>query len=242
MVDSGTFAKPAFYLDYHLHTHPETPMKNGVLTRAVLFIAASMLGALTLTGTAQATSLVELSTEQLVDAADAVVRGTIVEVWTEQDNDGVVWTRAQLNVSHTYKGDASRSTYIIDQVGGRWGEARTIVHSTARFSANETVLLFLETLGSGKVVVVGMKQGKYTVRLDPRSRELLAQRFTPAPTQRYDHRFIPLPKAEHRLFLTDLEGRISSRLTAGWDGSPIPGASIERLQRINRTTVPVEVK
>jgi hypothetical protein len=87
-----------------------------------------------------------------------------------------------------------------------------------------------------------MKQGKYTLRLDPNSRQLLAQRFTPAPTQAYDHRFIPLPKVASRIFLTDLEGKIATRLANGWDGTPIPGTSLKRLERINRTTVPVEVK
>jgi len=217
-------------------------MKNGALKRAILMIVASLIGTLTLTESAQATSLVKLSTEQLVDASDAIVRGKVVETWTEQDNDGVVWTRVQVAVTHTYKGDASRTAYIVDQAGGSWGKTRTIVHGGARFSVDEQVLLFLENLSSGKTVAVGMKQGKYTLRMDPYSHSLIAQRFTPAPTQAYDHRFIPLPKTESRFFLIDLEDKISSRVISGWDGAPIPGTSLNRLERINRTTVPVEVK
>ncbi len=217
-------------------------MKNGAFSRAIVMISAMALGSLTLAQTAQATSLVKLTTDQLVDASDAVIRGKIVEIWTEQDSDGVVWTRTQVAVEHTYKGDASRTAWIIDQIGGTWGQARTIVHGGARFSVDENVILFLETLGNGRTVPVGMQQGKYTLRLDPYSRELLAQRFTPGPNKAYDHRFIPLPKAEHRFFLADLEGQISSRLAAGWDGNAIPGTSLKRLGRINQTTVPVEVK
>jgi hypothetical protein len=217
-------------------------MKNGALSRAILLVLALVLGTLTLSDTARATSLVELSTEQLVDAADAVVRGKIVEVWSEQDTDGVVWTRAQVAVSHTYKGDTNRTAYVIDQVGGTWGQARTVVHGSARFSIGEEVVLFLETLGSGRTVTVGMMQGKYTLRMDPSSQTLLAQQFTPAPAQSYDHRFIPLPKAESRHFLVDLEANINSRVATGWDGQVIPGTSIERLQRINRIHASVEVK
>jgi len=221
---------------------PETPMKNGAFTRAIILVAVSLLGTLTLTGPAQATSLIELSTEQLVDSSDAVVRGKIVEIWTEQDNDGVVWTRAQVAVSRTYKGDTARTAYIIDQAGGSWGKERTIVHGGARFSVDEDVLLFLETLGNGRTVTVGMKQGKFTLRLDPNSRTLLAQQFTPAPTKAYDHRFIPLPKAEVRRYFSDLEASITGRVAAGWDGNPIPGTSLQRLQRINKVHAPVEVK
>jgi hypothetical protein len=217
-------------------------MKNGVLSRAIVSIAVLVLGVLMNSAPAHATTLVELSTPQLVDAADAVIRGKIVEVWTEQDRDGVVWTRAQVAVEHTYKGDASRDAYVIDQIGGTWGKARTIVHGGARFSVDEKVVLFLEHLGSGKTVPVGMKQGKYTLRLDPYTRTLIAQRFTPGPNQSYDHRFIPLPPETARFALVDLEQAISDRVASGWDGAPIPGASMERLERINRTTVPVEVK
>ena len=173
-------------------------MKTGVLSRAFVMFSALALGALTLTGPANATSLVKLSTEQLVDASDAVIRGKIIEIWTEQDRDGAVWTRAQVAVEHTYKGDSSQTAYVIDQIGGTWGQVRTIVHGGARFSVDENVVLFLEKLGNGRIVPVGMKQGKYTLRLDPYSREMIAQRFTPAPTQSYDHRFIPLPKAASR--------------------------------------------
>jgi len=217
-------------------------MKTSAFSRAIHWVLAAAISTLTLPQDANATTMIKLSTPQMVAASDAIVRGKIVEVWTEQDSDGVVWTRAQVAVEQTYKGDASQTGYIIDQVGGEWGNARTIVHGGARFSADENVLLFLETLGSGKTVPVGMKQGKYTLRLDPYSRELIAQRFTPGPTQSYDHRFIPLPKESSRLFLVDLEETITHRVSAGWDGIAIPGTSLERLQRINPTIDTMEVK
>ena len=217
-------------------------MKNGALSRAIFLIVASVMGAVTFSGSAHATTLADLTTDQLVDSSDAIVRGKIVEIWTEQANDGSVWTRAQVEVSQTYKGDASRTAYVIDQAGGTWGSSRTIVHGAARFSQGEEVVLFLENLKSGKIVPVGMTQGKFTLRLDPNSRTMLAQRFTPAPTQAYDHRFIPLPKLESRQYLADLEDTIIRRVQAGWDGVAIPGTSLQRLERINRTHAPVEVK
>ncbi len=182
---------------------------------------------------ANATTMVQLSTQQMVDAATSIVRGTITEVWTEEDDKGVVWTRAQLEVTRTYKGDTSKQAYVIDQIGGQYGGNISSVEGAARFSPGEEGVFFLEHLGSGRTTTVGLSQGKFTLRLDPYSAETIAQRFIPAPGQDYDHRFIPLPAEGKRLFLVDLEESIENRVVAGWDGKVIPGISLDRLQRIN---------
>ena len=201
---------------------------NKSLTVALL--AACLAG---VNPTAEATTMVQLSTHQMVDAADTIVRATITEVWAEEDENGVVWTRAQLEVSETYKGDSSRAAVVIDQVGGQFGRNVSSVIGGAKFSAGEEGVFFLERTGNGRISTIGISQGKYTLRLDPYSRKTIAQRFSPAPGQRFDHRFLPLPEQDKRLFLTDLEATIQARVQAGWDGKAIPGTSIDRLQRIN---------
>jgi hypothetical protein len=182
---------------------------------------------------ANATTMVQLSTPQMVDAATSIVRGTITEVWTEEDDKGIVWTRAQLEVSKTYKGDSTKNAYIIDQMGGQFGGNISSVLSAARFSAGEEGVFFLEHLGSGRTTTVGLSQGKFTLRLDPYSAQTIVQRFVPPIEQAYDHRFIPLPTEAKRVFLIDLEETIENRVAAGWDGKAIPGVSLDRLQRIN---------
>ena len=186
---------------------------------------------------ANATTMVQLSTTQMVDASDAIVRGTITEVWAEEDENGIVWTRAQVEVSHTYKGDSKQKAFIIDQLGGNFGGNVSTVAGSARFSAGEEGVFFLEHLGSGRTTTVGLSQGKFTLRLDPYSRELIAQRIAPAPGQKYDHRFLPLPTEAKKLFLTDLEDTIQGRIDVGWDGIQIPGTSMERLRSINAKEV-----
>jgi hypothetical protein len=97
----------------------------------------------------------------------------------------------------------------------------------------EDVLVFAERLESGVLVPTGMKQGKYTVRIDPASgRELLVQ-FNPAPEQPYDHRFIPDPPASERVMLGDMVARVQERARHGWDGQPIPGKSLDRLHAMH---------
>jgi len=187
--------------------------------------------------TINATTMVQLSTPQMVDASDAIVRGTITEVWTEEDANGIVWTRAQLEVSRSYKGQNVKDAYVIDQMGGRFGGNETTVGGRAQFSPGEEGIFFLEQLRSGRITTVGLSQGKYTVRLDPYSQEKIAQRYNAVAGKAYDHRFIPLPEKAERLFVDDLLNTIEQRVQTGWDGVSIPGTSDARLERINRKEV-----
>ena len=199
---------------------------------------AAVLGCLSTSSTpAMATTMVELTTHQKVDASEAIVRGVITEIWTEEDHKGIIWTRAQVEVSQTLKGDASKKAYVIDQMGGDFGANMTLVANTAQFSVGEDAIFFLETLGNGRTTTVGLSQGKLTTRLDPYSQELIVQRFLAPVRQQYDHRFLPLPPENEKVFLADFIDTIETRLDQGWDGKAIPGASIQRLQKINATEV-----
>ena len=183
---------------------------------------------------AHASVMVQLSTNQMVDASDSIVRGKILEVWTEEDERGVVWTRAQLEVTQVLKGDKNRKKYIIDQMGGTFGGNQSIVQGRTHFSTGEEGIFFLENLKSGRTITVGLNQGKFTLRLDPYSRQTIVQRYSPPQGKAYDHRFIPLPsKTEEIVTLDDLVDSIETRLSTGWDGKAIPGTSLERLTRIN---------
>ena len=199
--------------------------------------AATMTTAMAFSASVTASTVVVLSTDQMVDASDAVVHGTITEVWTEEDANGLVWTRAQIEVDRVLKGNKTKDAYVVDQMGGTFGGNQTTVPGRTRFSRGEEGVFFLEQLGSGKFSTVGMSQGKLTVRLDPYSREKIVQSFNLAPARAYDHRFIPLPSAAERRFLNDFVDDIEARVQAGWDGQPIPGTSNERLERINRKEV-----
>ena len=181
-----------------------------------------------------ATSMVQLTTSQLVDASESIVRGTVVEVWSELDDQGAIWTRAQVDVSEVLKGDADTEAVVVDQRGGTYGGLTVDTGGAARFSVGEDVLLFLETLHGDHVVPVGMVQGKYTIQMDPYVRKLTVRRFAVPFRAPYDARFLPALPAAQRLTLDDLETQVRDRVSAGWDGQPIPGASLDHLRQINR--------
>lgn len=202
--------------------------------RAVLIGLALLVSGTSLVDNAHATSLVELSQDQLIDAADNVLRGTVVETWTEPDARGLIWTVAQVEVTQTLKGPDLGDAILVSQMGGSYAGMTSRYESGARYSVGEDVVLFVEHMGNGRTVSVGAFQGKWTVRMDPHSRQEIVQRYAPRAERAYDHRFIPLPPAHKMLFLSDFEQSIAERIELGWDGQPIPGASNERLRTINR--------
>ena len=180
---------------------------------------------------ASATSLVKLSTEQITDAADSIVKGTVGDVWAEFDAKGVCWTRARVDVERTLKGSPGDQV-VVSQVGGVCDGFAARVESTARFSVGEEAYFFLEEL-NGYTGVVGLVQGKFTLRMDPTVRHEIVMRYTVPSDLPYDARFLPLPASDQRIAATDFERTVVERVALGWDGKPIPGTSNERLQRIN---------
>lgn len=184
-------------------------------------------------GDAAATVLAPLTLEQRVDAAEYIVRGQVADVWTEMDSNGLVWTRVLVQVTEALKGQPG-DTLILSEPGGTYGSTRTVVSGVAVYDVGEEIVAFASERGEGRIQLVGMIAGKYTVNLDPVSRQLVAQRWAPPANQPYDHRFIPPPTDADRLYLDDLLDDVRDRLELGWDGQPIPGIPTERLHRVNK--------
>jgi hypothetical protein len=194
-----------------------------------------------LQGSAEATTMVPLSIEQVIDISTNIIRGTVTEVWTEPDVEtGTIWTHAQVEVERVFKGHPRTEILVIEQPGGVWGEQRTSVESVARFSVGEEGYFFAEQLDSGRTISVGMFQGKFNVIFDPYTRQELAIRFPVHEQKAFDHRFIPLPPEHAKLSVSDFEDRIERRLEEGWDGKSIPGISDEKLHRINTKNTEIQ--
>jgi hypothetical protein len=196
-------------------------------------LAASAALLLGMSSTASATTLIELTTDQLIDAADTIVRGTVTEVWTEQDHESsYVWTHAQVEVTRVLKGDVSTELIVIEQPGGSWANMTTTVSGIARFSVGEEGIFFVEQKAS-RITPVGMFQGKFNVMMDPYARDFIVHRFALPQSMDFDHRFIPLPAEANRVSLVDFEDQILLGVADGWDGQPIPGVNSDKLRTIN---------
>lgn len=160
---------------------------------------------------ARATSITPVSIEEMTDLSELVVRGVITEVWTEADESGRIWTRAQLEISQSFKGDAPEGL-ILSELGGVHHNDYSVIPSAARFSPGEEGLFFLETSKTGRVRTIGMFQGKFTVRIDPDSGQEMLVRFSPPQDMVYDHRFIPTPDPANRVYVDDIVQRVLDRV------------------------------
>lgn len=189
------------------------------------------LGLAAATPTAEATVLATLTVDQMTDASDLVVRGTVTEVWSAKDDNGYIWTHAQVEIDDTWKGE-ELGAVVVSQPGGYLGSEFSIVRSVARFSVGEETVMFLEHTGD-LLQPVGMMQGKFTVRMDPDASLEMLVRYAPAPELAFDHRFIPHPDAADRVHVADFREVVDTRIELGWDGQPIPGADPAKLRVIN---------
>ncbi len=203
-------------------------------TLAMAVVLAAPLAGITLAvDTARATTLAPLTVEQQTDASDLIVRGEITETWTEADDKGRIWSRARMKVSTTFKGKDDHDEIVIDSMGGTYGGQTLHVEAQAEFSKYEDAIVFLHLRDDGRYVPVGMFLGKYTVRRAPDVNRHYVRTWHPKAGQKFDARFIPHVPPEKRVYLDTLIDKIETRLDTGWDGQPIPGASMEAMAAKN---------
>lgn len=198
-----------------------------------LVLGLALLGGGLHSESANATTAVVYTFEQQVDAAEHIVQGEVLDVWTELDANGLVWTRALVEVSRVLKGPQV-DTLVISDAGGTYGTVRAHVGGATAFGVGEEIIAFGSVRGQGRVQLVGLSRGKMTVRLDPLTRREIVQNWAPPGSLPYDHRFIPPPADGQQVFLDDYLDSIQARVELGWDGKPIVGVPTERLLRVNR--------
>jgi len=121
----------------------------------------------------RATTMVQLSLDQLVQASSQVVRGRAISqqsTWNAQRTEIVTLTT--IAVEQVVKGEAA-GTIVVEQPGGRVGSYRVGVPGTVRFEPNTSYVLFLEPAPAEPqqptphYLVVGLLQGAYRIYADP---------------------------------------------------------------------------
>ncbi|GDX80572.1 hypothetical protein LBMAG42_23830 [Deltaproteobacteria bacterium] len=186
---------------------------------------------------AHATTLAPLTHDQMVDAADLIVEGTVLSVNTMVDEHGHVWTQARVRVEQSLKGGAAiGKTVLVESAGGVLSDGRAIdVHLAPRYDQEERVLLYLVSRRFGAAYgTVGMMMGKFTIKQNPADGSDMVVRFTLPYAREYDARFLPNPPAAARVSLASMEVAVETRVAEGWDGAPIPGVSAAHLREINK--------
>ena len=121
-------------------------------------------------------SLVQaLDLAQLTAQAERIVVAQVVSTKSDWDPSGrTIRTRIEIKVEEAWKGAvAPGQTIVIVQPGGSVGNVEMRVHGMPSFAPGEKAVLFLA--GQTTARVVGMSQGKRSVRWDDMARRWVAE-------------------------------------------------------------------
>jgi len=118
-----------------------------------------------------ATSVVSPTFEEMVDRADLVFVGRVVNssaAWRSVGTNRVIFTQIEFEMKEVLKGRAGNSV-TLQFLGGTVGEVTLEVADVPRFDAGDRVLLFVEGNGIQFCPVVGVFHGKFGLRKDEQS-------------------------------------------------------------------------
>ena len=125
----------------------------------------------------QASTVEKLSFDRLIGEADLIVKGRVEELTTRQAPDGrSATTLVAVSVASQFKG-AKVSSVTIEQPGGSMGEVTQGVPGLPEFSSGEDVIVFLKRQGNRAYSIVGGRQGKFNVKMQPGSNQEMTEDF-----------------------------------------------------------------
>ena len=140
--------------------------------------------------TAKATTAIRLDIDGLVRMSTFVIAGHVVEQHSriavsgngsaERPFGKSVVTQTSIAVDEVLHGRFDPPVVHLSQLGGMATEqdARFVqrIFGYARFEVGERVIVFIEMAESGRLVVAGLAQGKYTVSSDGQTGRMVARR------------------------------------------------------------------
>ena len=114
-------------------------------------------------GLVQATSLIPMNLQQLTKSARTIVKGTVTDVRTVQE-DNQITSYITLNVSHCLKGEVSAdNSFVFGQTvseGSQFGNSLT----HPQYKVGKTYLFFLPSHQNNNVIPIGGSQGVFEIQ------------------------------------------------------------------------------
>jgi len=118
---------------------------------------------------AMATSMFELSLQELSVLSEKVVQARVTAIVTQWDKEGeMLYTYIRMNIQDDLLGDDEDNEIIIKMVGGSDGKIKLDVEGNAVYSIGEENILFLFNDPANITIsqTLGMYQGKYRIFTD----------------------------------------------------------------------------
>lgn len=137
-------------------------MQGSGWIRSALVVGAVVAGSVWTS--ADATTLIRRSTEELTVLSEAVVQGRVTGIeakWHEEHK--FVYTYVTLEVDEVFKGSSVASTIVLEELGGAANGVTVTVPSVPEFELDEDVIVFLDVV-NGNYRCHGFNQGKFSVQ------------------------------------------------------------------------------
>jgi hypothetical protein len=139
---------------------------------------AKLLVLATLTVAVRATTLEQLSLDDMIEKSTSVVRGRITGTYTEARNNNI-YTYYRVALLEQWKGNVAAQLDVAVPGGALRGVRQTLPGAPTLREGDEYVL-FLWTGRSGITQVIGLSQGLFSVKVDAAGNPVLAR---PAATE-----------------------------------------------------------
>lgn len=154
---------------------------------ACLVAAAALVGSpdtpLFATPSAEASVSLAYTLEQLVAESTSVVAGRAIErrsEWAEVGGSRRIVTFTRVHVTDSVLGDSTKDVWV-RTLGGVVGRIGQQVSGEATLALGEDALVFLSRARDGALVITGMGQGHYPIRLQSTSEGAAVERLAASP-------------------------------------------------------------
>ena len=117
---------------------------------------------------ANATTVIPPTFEQLVQQAEFIFQGTVTDVRSAWEGEGAqrhIESYVTFQVGDTIKGSAV-GTYTIQMLGGTVGDDTLVITDAPKFQVGDHDILFVEHNGQQFVPLVGIMYGRFRVQHD----------------------------------------------------------------------------
>ncbi|HYQ72391.1 MAG TPA: hypothetical protein VET88_10750 [Gammaproteobacteria bacterium] len=121
---------------------------------------------------ANATSIREVTLEELLMRSELVFEGTVTNLRARQSHDGIIRTSITFTVAETITGKHPGRTLTLEFLGGTAGSRSTVISGMRLPEPGEHGIYFVEAVGRKQVnPFYGWSQGHFIVEKDPEGTE-----------------------------------------------------------------------
>ena len=158
----------------------------------------------------QASTLLQLSLDDMIGKSTMIVRGKVQQQTYAGFQGHMIWTHYTVQVSETLKGSPVRQLDVVVPGGNSKGIQQTY-SGAPTFSIDQGYVMFLWTSKSGLTQVIGLSQGLFAVVPDSAGNSMVIR--AAASERMLNISGQPVSDSDIQMNLTDLRNRIQRVLS-----------------------------